>query len=79
MFDPDWDPLDILLKLQHKINQAEHTLKQVAVAFNDRAEVIDRQTEMIVNLQTRLLELEKAVVNQQQEITRLKAGQRLLR
>ena len=77
MFDNDWDPLDILIRIQNKVGQMEQNFRQVAVAFNDRGEMIDKQTEIIIELQKRVLELERAVVNQQQRIEQLSIGRML--
>lgn len=61
MFSPDFDPLDILMKQQHKISQLDTNIKQLAVAYNSRNELLDQMVENIKQLNDKVYLLETEV------------------
>jgi predicted nucleic acid-binding Zn-ribbon protein len=61
MFSPDFDPLDILMKQQHKISQLDTNIKQLAVAYNSRNELLDQMVENLKQLNDKVYLLETEV------------------
>jgi predicted nucleic acid-binding Zn-ribbon protein len=61
VFSPDFDPLDILMKQQHKISQLDTNIKQLAVAYNSRNELLDQMVENIKQLNDKVYLLETEV------------------
>jgi predicted nucleic acid-binding Zn-ribbon protein len=71
MFDPEFDPLDILMKQQHKISQLDQNIKQLAVAYNSRNDLLDQLVANIQQLNNKVYELEVTSQKQEADITRL--------
>jgi len=61
MFSPDFDPLDILMKQQHKISQLDTNIKQLAVAYNSRNDLLDQMVENLKQLNDKVYLLETEV------------------
>lgn len=78
MIDPDFDPLDILMKQQHRIGQLDQNIKQLAVAYNSRNDLLDQVVENLKQLNTKVHALEIQNIQLSAEIEQLRAG-RLLR
>jgi predicted nucleic acid-binding Zn-ribbon protein len=74
MFSPDFDPLDILMKQQHKISQLDTNIKQLAVAYNSRNELLDQMVENIKQLNDKVYQLEVETQRLHADITRLTIG-----
>jgi ABC-type transporter Mla subunit MlaD len=59
----NFDPYEELLRLQHKIVTIEGSIQQIAIAFNDRSnllqQIVDNQTKLIdqLNLQDQQLNM----------------------
>ena len=58
MFQPDFDPLEILMSQQQKISQLDTNIKQLAVAYNSRNVLLDQMVENIKQLNNKVYELE---------------------
>jgi predicted nucleic acid-binding Zn-ribbon protein len=77
MFDPEFDPLDILMKQQHKISQLDQNIKQLAVAYNSRNDLIDQLVANVQQLNQKVYDLEITTEKQEADITRLCIERRL--
>ena len=77
MYNNDFDPLDILMKQQHKISQIDQNIKQLAVAFNARSDLIEQLVENVKMLNTKVHELEAVTQWHEAELTRLRMGREL--
>lgn len=77
MIDPEFDPLDILMKQQAKISQLDQNIKQLAIAFNSRTDLLDQVVENMKMLNTKVHDLEVTSQYQEAEITRLRMGRDL--
>jgi predicted nucleic acid-binding Zn-ribbon protein len=74
MFSPDFDPLEILMAQQHKISQLDTNIKQLAVAYNSRNELLDQMVENIKQLNNKVYQLEVETQRLNADITRLTIG-----
>ena len=71
MFDSEFDPLDILMKQQHKISQLDNNIKQLAVAYNSRNDLLDQIVANLQQVNQKVYELEVTTQKQEADITRL--------
>lgn len=74
MFSPDFDPLDILMKQQQKISQLDTNIKQLAVAYNSRNELLDQMVENLKQLNDKVFNLEVDVQRLNADITQITLG-----
>jgi predicted nucleic acid-binding Zn-ribbon protein len=74
VFSPDFDPLDILMKQQHKISQLDTNIKQLAVAYNSRNELLDQMVENIKQLNDKVFNLEVECQRLRADITQIHMG-----
>lgn len=77
MFDPEFDPLDILMRQQHKISQLDNNIKQLAVAYNSRNDLLDQLVANVQQLNQKVYDLEVTTQRQEADITRLCLGRDL--
>lgn len=66
-----FDPLDILMKQQHKTNQLEQNIKQLAIAFNDRSELLEQMVNTLKMVNDRLVNIEMELERINSDIGRL--------
>ena len=69
-----FDPLDLLMTQQAKTSQLDQNIRQLAVAFNARGDLIDQLVANVQQLNTRVQNLEATTQWQEAEITRLHMG-----
>lgn len=69
-----FDPLDILMTQQAKTSQLDQNIRQLAIAFNARGDLIDQLVENVKALNNRVQQLEVTTQWQEAEITRLHMG-----
>jgi predicted nucleic acid-binding Zn-ribbon protein len=74
MFSPDFDPLDILMKQQHKITQLDTNIKQLAVAYNSRNELLDQMVENLKQLNDKVYNLEVECQRLRADVTQITIG-----
>lgn len=74
MFSPDFDPLDILMKQQAKINQLDQNIKQLAVAYNSRNELLDQMVENMKVLNDKVYNLEVETQRLRADVTQIQIG-----
>ena len=74
MFSPDFDPLDILMKQQHKISQLDNNIKQLAVAYNSRNELLDQMVENLKQLNDKVHALEVETQRLRADVTQITIG-----
>ena len=74
MFSPDFDPLDILMKQQHKISQLDTNIKQLAVAYNSRNELLDQMVENLKQLNDKVHALEVETQRLRADVTQITIG-----
>ena len=74
MFQPDFDPLDILMKQQHKISQLDTNIKQLAVAYNSRNELLEQLVENVKMLNNKVQDLEVETQRLRADITQITIG-----
>ena len=77
MFNNGFDPLDILLQQQQKTGQLDNNIKQLAIAFNSRNDLLDQLVENVKMLNTKVQELEAVTQWHEAELTRLRLGREL--
>ena len=63
MFNNDWDPYEELVRLGQRVNQIDHNIQQIAIAFNERStllqQIVDNQEKLINQLNLQDLQIEK--------------------
>jgi len=74
VFSPDFDPLDILMKQQHKISQLDTNIKQLAVAYNSRNELLDQMVENLKQLNDKVHALEVETQRLRADVTQITIG-----
>jgi predicted nucleic acid-binding Zn-ribbon protein len=74
MFQPDFDPLEILMTQQHKISQLDTNIKQLAVAYNSRNVLLDQMVENLKQLNDKVHALEVETQRLRADVTQIHIG-----
>ena len=74
MIDPEFDPLAILMKQQHKISQLDTYIKQLAVAYNSRNELLEQLVENVKMLNNKVHALEVETQRLRADVTQIHIG-----
>jgi chromosome segregation ATPase len=69
-----FDPLDLLMTQQAKSDQLDKNIKQLAVAFNARNDLIEQMVENLKMLNDKVYQLEAEVQRLHGEITKIHIG-----